>query len=68
MKFKAHLLLAVVMGLSALSLSLRTSAQEGKKEHHHYKLIEIGTFGGPSNSPQAQIGNTSGHSRQENKY
>jgi len=28
--------------------AVRTSAQEQKKKHHHYKLIDVGTFGGPA--------------------
>lgn len=37
------------MGLSAaLSLSVVSAAQEEKKEHRHYKLVDIGTLGGPN--------------------
>ena len=31
----------------ALLLPSASSAQEQKKEHHHYKLIDLGTLGGP---------------------
>jgi probable HAF family extracellular repeat protein len=41
---------AVVITVSfcaALAIPLVSSAQEQKKEHHHYKLIDLGTLGGP---------------------
>ena len=39
----------------ALALPVASSAQElkeEKKEHHHYKLIDMGTLGGPNTFPQ----------------
>jgi probable HAF family extracellular repeat protein len=38
-------LAAVICALTALSLP--TTAQEGPAKHHHYKLIDMGSFGGP---------------------
>ena len=35
---------------AALALPLVLSAQEQKAEHHHYKLIDVGTLGGPNSS------------------
>lgn len=32
----------------ALLTAAHTSAQEQQAKHHHYKLIDLGTFGGPN--------------------
>src|SRR5436309_2618195 len=46
-KTKGFILASVIVG--ALALPLTTQAeQQQKKEHPHYKLIDLGTFGGPS--------------------
>jgi len=42
--------LLTVLAISALALPIQTHGQENGKKHHHYKLVEIGTFGGPSSS------------------
>jgi probable HAF family extracellular repeat protein len=42
---------ALMIGLSmctALAIPIRMRGQEGKGWHHHYKLIDLGTFGGPN--------------------
>jgi probable HAF family extracellular repeat protein len=46
MKFlKPMRLAAIICALTALSLP--TPAQEGAAKHHHYKLFDLGSFGGP---------------------
>jgi hypothetical protein len=39
----------VVLALcAALSIPARLTAQQSNPHRHHYKLIELGTFGGPT--------------------
>jgi probable HAF family extracellular repeat protein len=50
MKSRHLMLLAAITLFAALAMPLRFAAQD-KKNHnqdHHYKLIDLGTFGGPS--------------------
>jgi probable HAF family extracellular repeat protein len=55
---------AIAFTLSFLTVA-RTPAQEAKNEHNHYKLVDIGTFGGPNSSyvgppPSARLLSSSG--------
>src|SRR5208282_601877 len=47
MNSRTRTLLAVTLALAALVAAPLTPAQEAKTGHHHYKLIDVGTFGGP---------------------
>lgn len=53
MKVKLNSLIASMGLCAALALPLTSSAQEQttKTTHHHYKLIDIGTLGGPNSFP-----------------
>ena len=55
---KSEKLISAIALLVALSITVSLAAQEHKKEHHHYKLVDIGTFGGPESyvNPTPGIG------------
>jgi probable HAF family extracellular repeat protein len=53
MKFKQWTPVVVMTLFAALTMPVWTAAQDNpsqdhKSKHHHYKLIDLGTFGGPS--------------------
>src|SRR5258708_1147853 len=55
MKDKLRILAALAFGLAALAMTpispaQNTSPQNLAAQHHHYKLIQMGTFGGPTSS------------------
>jgi probable HAF family extracellular repeat protein len=55
MKFETWSAVITATLFAALELPIVSTAQEEKvqkKEHHHYKLVDMGTLGGPNTFPQ----------------
>ena len=50
MKSKTRTRIIALLLFGALVLPFASSAQEQKKGHHHYKLIDTGTLGGAISS------------------
>jgi probable HAF family extracellular repeat protein len=55
MKPKMLMLFGAMTCLSALTIPIPLAAQDSQAKHHHYKLIDIGTFGGPTSSTQDEL-------------
>jgi probable HAF family extracellular repeat protein len=49
MESRIRTLLAAMLALGALALPKESRGQEKNRQHRHYKLIDIGTLGGPQN-------------------
>src|SRR5260370_3367630 len=53
MKSRTVMYVTRVTGFAVLAIPVRLTAQEqreGKNEHHRYKFVDIGTFGGPESA------------------
>ena len=54
MKSRSSIYMTAVCLLAAMTITIQMSAQDKAPNNNHqprYKLIEIGTFGGPDGSP-----------------
>jgi probable HAF family extracellular repeat protein len=49
---KSRILICVtaLLWFAALAIPISLAAQEQKAQHHHYKFVDLGTFGGPSST------------------
>ena len=50
MKSRTLMYFVAITFFAALAIPVQLAAQgnKGKQKHHHYKLIDLGTFGGPT--------------------
>jgi probable HAF family extracellular repeat protein len=63
MNSRTWTLLAAMIAPALVAVAQRTPAQEAKPGHHHYKLVDVGTFGGPGggiSNPSSPALNNSG--------
>jgi hypothetical protein len=54
MKSRTLTYIAATILFAGLPMPLRLAAQDNqdhRSKHHHYKLIDLGTFGGPGSTP-----------------
>jgi probable HAF family extracellular repeat protein len=47
-KMKSRKLMCVAVTFAVVAISLPITAQDKNAQHRHYKLIDVGTFGGPN--------------------
>jgi hypothetical protein len=48
MKYAKLVCITSIAQLTLLAIPVRVCAQDGHASHHHYQLIDLGTFGGPN--------------------
>jgi len=63
MNSKITPLIAAIIAIAAIMIPIRIQGQSEKGSHHHYKLIDVGTFGGPGGSisnPSSPVLNNGG--------
>src|SRR5215467_272604 len=56
MKSRKQNFFAAITLLAALAIPVSVAADDqGHHKHHHYQLIDIGTFGGPTSATQDEL-------------